>query len=113
MEALTSPFAQLVEMQEVRRGLKQNRGLKSVSGCVDSQKLHWIYGCSKDFKRKLIITFSDQRAKDLYEEYRFYDPAALLYPARDLLFYQADVHGNLLTRQRLQKTQRWSPALRR
>ncbi len=106
MEALTSPFTQLVEMQEVRRGLKQNRGLKSVSGCVDSQKLHWIYGCSEDFKRKLILTFSDQRAKDLYEEYRFYDHRALLYPARDLLFYQADVHGNLLTRQRLQVVRR-------
>ena len=102
MKALISPLTQLVEMQEVCRGLKQNRGLKSVSGCVDSQKLHWVFGCDDGFKRKIIVTFSDQRARDLYDEYRFYDREVLLYPARDLLFYQADVHGNLLTKQRMQ-----------
>lgn len=30
-----------------------------------------------------------------------YDPEVLLYPAKDLMFYQADIQGNLLTRQRI------------
>ena len=33
---------------------------------------------------------------------RLYDPEVLFYPARDLIFYQADIHGNLITKQRIQ-----------
>ena len=41
-------------------------------------------------------------AKELYEDYRFYDKRVYYYPAKDLLFFQADIHGNLLIRQRMQ-----------
>ena len=45
------------------------------------------------------------KAKELYEDYRLYDAETLYYPAKDLIFYQADIHGNLLIRQRLQVIQ--------
>ena len=32
---------------------------------------------------------------------RFYDKKIYSYPAKDLLFFQADIHGNLLIRQRM------------
>ena len=56
-----------------------------------------IYGLSQGVRRKLIVTFNDLRAKELYEDYRFYDRNVLLYPAKDLIFFQADIHGNQLT----------------
>ena len=50
----------------------------------------------------LIITHSDQRARELYENYRFFDREVLYFPAKDLIFFQADIHSNLLQQQRLQ-----------
>ena len=51
---------------------------------------------------RLIVAENDLKAKAFYEDFRLYDPEVLYYPARDLIFYQADIHGNLLTRQRIQ-----------
>jgi len=101
MKALINPLMQLVEMQETCKALKKNRGLRVVSGCIDSQKLNWVYVCNDGFKRKIIVTFSEQKAAELLDEYKFYDSETLYYPAKDLLFYQADVHGNLLLKQRM------------
>jgi len=42
-----------------------------------------------------------QRAKELYEDYSFFDPAVVYYPAKDVLFYQSDIRGNLLTAERV------------
>ena len=53
----------------------------------------------------LLIAENELKAKELYEDYRLYDREVLLYPARDLIFYQADLSGNLLTRQRIQVIQ--------
>ncbi|MCI9136978.1 MAG: transcription-repair coupling factor, partial [Lachnospiraceae bacterium] len=49
----------------------------------------------------LIVTFQEQKAKELYENYRFFDRQAVYYPAKDVLFYQSDIRGNLLTGERL------------
>ncbi len=101
MKSLTAPLMQLRETEEIQRALKPGNGMIQVTGCIDSQKLHFIYGMNNGFKRKLIVTYSEQKARELCEEYRFYDENVLYYPAKDLLFYQADVHGNLLVKQRM------------
>ena len=54
---------------------------------------------------KLIVTFDEMRAKQIYEGYQFFDENTLYYPARDLLFYQSDIHSNALTRERLSVVQ--------
>lgn len=59
----------------------------ALSGCVDSQKLHMIYGLSDGLRCKVIVT-GDLKARELYEEYRFYDRNTLLYPAKDLIFFR-------------------------
>ncbi|MBP3279680.1 MAG: transcription-repair coupling factor, partial [Butyrivibrio sp.] len=41
------------------------------------------------------------RAKEIYEDYKFYDRNVTVYPAKDLIFYQADVHSNEIARQRI------------
>ena len=42
-----------------------------------------------NFAGKIIVTFNEQKAKELYEEYRFFDRNVVYYPARDILFYQS------------------------
>ena len=101
MEAFVKPLEGLAEYGQVRRCLKENRGILQVSGCLESQKAHWLYGLSDLHSCRLVVAEDDQRAKEFYEDYRFYEPDALLYPAKDLLFYYADIQGNLLTKQRM------------
>ncbi|MGI6007155.1 MAG: transcription-repair coupling factor [Ruminococcus sp.] len=102
MKALESPLENLAEFQEIRSSLRQGKpGIRQLSGCIETQKAHMAYGLGRDFSRRLIVTENDLKAKEFYEDYRFYEPDALLYPARDLIFFQADVHGNLLTKERM------------
>ncbi|MDE7197662.1 MAG: transcription-repair coupling factor, partial [Lachnospiraceae bacterium] len=101
MRALLAPLSELGEYEEIRELLARRKVSVALSGCADSQKLHMIYGLSQGFRLKLIVTFNDLRAKELYEDYQFYDRNVMLYPAKDLIFFQADIHGNQLTRERI------------
>ena len=76
--------------------------MTQVQGCLDSQKAHFIWGAGEQFPLKVILTYSELRAKELYDDYRFFDREVCLFPARDLIFYNADIHSNLITRQRIQ-----------
>ena len=101
MRALLAPLEELGEYEEIKKMLAKDRVSIALSGCVDSQKLHMIYGLSEGVRYKIIVTFSDLRAKELYEDYKFYDRNVMLYPAKDLIFFQADIHGNQLTMERI------------
>ena len=101
MRALLAPLEELGEYEEIKKIMAGDCVSVALSGCVDSQKLHMIYGLSEGFRYKLIVTFSDLKAKELYEDYQFYDRNVILYPAKDLIFFQADIHGNQLTMERV------------
>ena len=102
MNALTAPLAELAEFQALKLKMKGNKGILQVSGCMESQKVHLMYSISKAVDHVFILAENDLKAKELFDDYRFYDPDVLLYPAKDLLFYQADIHSNQLDRQRMQ-----------
>ncbi len=106
MQALVAPFAELAEYEQVKEALKKGNTPISLSGCVESQKLHMIYSLSLGFKYKVIVTYSDLRAREIMEEYRFYDRNVVFYPAKDLIFFQADIHGKQLTRERIKTLRR-------
>ena len=89
-------------ISEIEKQAKKNHGILEVSGCIESQKAHLMYGLSGLFPSHLVIAADEKSAKELYEDYRFYDKRVYYYPAKDLLFFQADIHGNLLIRQRMQ-----------
>ncbi len=101
MRAFLEPLRAMEELEKLRAQLRAKPGLRMVSGCIDSQKPHLTYGLGNDFKYKIIVTFNEQKARELYEEYRFYDPDTVYYPAKDILFYQSDLRGNVLTRERI------------
>ncbi len=101
MRALLAPLEELGEYEEIKKMLAKKQASIALSGCVDSQKLHMIYGLGEGFRYKMIVTFNDLRAKELYEDYKFYDRNVMLYPAKDLIFFQADIHGNQLTMERI------------
>ena len=101
MRAFLEPLRTLEELQKLEAQLKQGPGIQMVSGCIDSQKPHLMYGVGNDFNNKIIVTFNEQKARELYEEYRFFEKNVVYYPGKDILFYQSDLRGNVLTRERI------------
>ena len=48
VNTILAPLRELGEYEDILRQLNTQQGKVSVSGCVDSQKLHMIYGLSGD-----------------------------------------------------------------
>ena len=100
-DVFESPLRELKEFEDLDRDLNRKKGPVLISGCMDSQKVHLMYEAAKEVPWKLVVTYDDTRAREIYEDFRNFEPGVSLYPARDLLFFNADIHGNLLTKQRM------------
>lgn len=105
MQALIRPLEELAEFEELQKRKKSSSGMIQISGCVNSQKTHMMYALSDGCHYKVIACSSESKAKQIYEEYRFLDPNTYLYPAKDLLFYQADLRSRELVQQRMEVIQ--------
>lgn len=102
MEALIGPLNELAEFEELYKLRRKQAGMVKVSGCVNSQKTHMMYALSDGCKYKVIACSGESKAKQVYEEYRFLDANTYYYPAKDLLFYQADIRSKELVKQRME-----------
>lgn len=101
MRTFTEPLQGLKEMEDLEAKLPKLSGVLQVSGCIDAVKPHMMYGINNGSGNRIIVTFHEQKAKELWEEYRFFDSKAAYYPAKDILFYQSDIRGNVLTAERI------------
>ena len=105
MQALLKPLLELAEYEDIVKKKKEDPGVLMLTGCVNSQKTHMMYALSDGCCYKVIACSSEAKAKQIYEEYRFLDAAISFYPAKDLLFYQADIRSKELVSQRMQVIQ--------
>lgn len=101
MSIFSRPVRELAYFNDILNCIKKPGAVPVIFGCVDQQKSHFISEIGSDFSTKLVITHNEMRARELYEDYRSVDKNVVLYPAKDFIFYSADIHGNQLTRERL------------
>ncbi len=101
MKSFTEPLRGLKEYEKLKEELKKYKGVIQVSGCIDTQKPHFMYSILEEGSNGVIVTFQEQKARELYESFRFFNRNVVYYPAKDVLFYQSDIQGNLLTAERL------------
>ena len=101
MNTLLAPLTELGEYGEITRVLDKKGGRRASAAVWIHKKLHMIFGTDKDYEVKLIVTYSDIKARELLEDCRLYCRESYFYPAKDLIFYQADVHGNQLSKERI------------
>lgn len=101
MKTFTEPLMGLKEFEDLEAALPKLKGAIQISGCIDAAKPHIIYGVRNGSGNRIIVTFQEQKARELCEEYRFFDSKAAYYPAKDILFYQSDIRGNVLTAERI------------
>ena len=77
-----------------------------VNGCVPSQMEHLLFNLGDGFGSKVIVTFDEQKALEILNNYTAFDKAAVYYPAKDPLFEKADIRGSYLSEQRLEVVKR-------
>ena len=101
MKSLTQPLGQLEALSKAIEKLNKETGVQLLSGCIDSQKTHLAYAVGENYKKRLIVTYNESKAKEIFEEYKIFGKGVYLYPAKDFLFFHADIQGNLLEEQRM------------
>ena len=103
-------FAPLVESDEYRKAarlLAGEKGAVLADGCVDSQKTHFAFALSENDElrghnsARLFVTHSELRAREIFSDCCYYDRNTVLFPAKDLIFYQADLRSREIEIQRL------------
>ena len=107
MRTLTEPLQEAQEYKTLVEALAKPKAKALADGCVPSQKLHLMDALSREnalssFARfRLIVTSSDKRVREIRDEYLFYDRNTVIFPAKDLIFYQADLRGRELEKERI------------
>ena len=98
MEALVKAISEGSNLSELRKqGLPVN-----IWGLTRCSRPLFMEGLRGDNRFSLIVTYDRTRAEKLFKDYRFFEKDVYLYPAKDALFYYADVHGNLTSARRLE-----------
>lgn len=98
---MNNPLKELNEYVKLKEALSKRKGPVLVSGCVESQKVQLISSLMDMSSWNLVVTFSDIRARELCDDFKNFTDDVWVYPAKDLLFYNADVHGSVITSQRI------------
>lgn len=106
MDTFYEPLLQLEVFVQAREKLEKEKGLLLLTGCVESQKTHLMYGLGRGRRVKLILTYNELKAKEICEEYQALGEHVFYYPPKDFLFFHADIQGNELLRQRMTATSR-------
>lgn len=102
MQAILAPLQELADYRDILGERKKESGIIQIAGCVNSQKTHLMYALSDGCEYRVIVFSAEEKAKKAYDEYRLFSEKVYYYPARDLLFYHADIKGNVLTDRRMQ-----------
>lgn len=102
MRAFLGPIEELAEFEDIKKERGKASGMIQIAGCVSSQKTHLMYALGDDYVYKVIAVSSEEKAKKIYEEYRFLDEHIYYYPPKDMLFYHVDLRGKILVKQRME-----------
>ncbi len=100
-DLFVSPLGELASFNEMERCLREGVTPVQMTGCVASQRVHLMYEAGKAYKWRLIVAGNDLTAREIYEDYMQLDDQVFYYPAKDLIFYQADLQGGLQLGERL------------
>lgn len=106
MNTFTQPLSELKEFNQIKKDLLAKQTPVYVTGCIDSQKCHLMYGIGEQAKYRVIVTYNEAKAKEIYDDFKLYDRNVYLYPAKDIIFFSADIHGNAIVQNRIKVLQR-------
>lgn len=106
MKTFYAPLSELAGIEQLKKDFEVTGQPVMISGCIDTQKIHLVHAAVNDYRFRLIITSDEAKAREMQEDSRFFDKSSIYYPAKDFIFYSADVHGNQLSGERLRCIQK-------
>ena len=93
MNTWLKPYDSSEEFTSLRRKLHNTRKMQELTGVIDAGKSLSVFATARSYSHVLIVLDSEKKARDFLDEYQFFDPEAVFFPAKDLLFYQSDVQS--------------------
>lgn len=109
LKTFETPLLEYSEYRELVEKLKKDKKKNTafgVVGCIDSQQVNFMSGITNNYKYSVVVTYNEKKAREMYEDFLLYDKNVVLYPAKDFIFFNADVHGNLTLTERLNAIRR-------
>lgn len=103
MEQIFEPIAHSKFTNEILKCISENLFPLCINGTVESQKCH-LFSMLKTFSQRqsIFITYSDSQAKKIYDDAKFFlKQNVYYYPAKDFIYYAADIKSHDIFKQRL------------
>lgn len=93
----------LADFEEIKDGLKKNQSPISVTGVADSVRAHLVFCVSEALsKNAFVVAANDASAKAIFDDLSFFfGGKVLLFPNRDLMFYDIEASANDIKKKRL------------
>ncbi len=101
MNTLIKRLQQFDKYRQIMEFLNKD-GRCGVVGADETDRVYLMEGLTDKANVRLVVTYDDKRANQLYEDFRFYDKEVYIYPSKDILFFSADIHGNSIPRRRME-----------
>ena len=94
MRNITGILSKLSSYQTIRDDIKNSNTPVFASGIIDVQNTHVMAALTEELQRPtLIIAENDIKAREIYENLYFFNKNTVMFDARDIIFYSADVHS--------------------
>lgn len=106
MNSFIQPLTEYSVISDLKGDIMGRKLPVRVTGCIDAQKSNLIAAVSSNVKRRLIIAENDQKAREIAADYSLYDRNVMYYPAKDVIFFSADIRGNTIVSERLKVIKR-------
>ena len=101
-DAVLAPLMELSSFLELKAAVSESHTPVLATGVIDVQEIQIVAGlCRQMDCPALMITHNEIRARELWQDMQFFRKDAVFYPAKDILFYSADVHSKDIIKQRL------------
>ena len=101
MSIFANPLTESAEYEQFAEKLLKGPDPVGISGCIDSQKVHLMSTFLGAKKLQLVVTYSEQRMREIEEDYRLFSGKVYAFPPKDLIFFQADLQSNVIAKERL------------
>lgn len=102
MNIFKNPLRKMADYKEIEYAIRSKRAPIRVSDISDSAKAYFISALLQEEKSwKFVITHDENKAKRLYDDISCFSSNVFLYPAKDMLFFDADIRGSLISRERI------------
>ncbi len=102
MQALFDALADSESFRQIRDAIGEDRYPYHVWG-VDLKTIPLLARAfSGEERTRLIVTYDEKRGRELLDGVRFFDRESYYYPAKDALFYYADIHSNATVKSRME-----------